>query len=193
MVASGAALLGVLVAGSTRLGHAQAPAPAEKASADQAPAAPARPHKSVYGKLERVDVTLNGVIMRSNEDKRLAWKFDHPVVAELDKFKPGDPMIVIYRQISKNEKRVTAVAFPGTAERPTYINLTGLRVTLRSGPKVDGVCGREGAGPVTESLIPVGGMGEAVDECWCCAVAGESCTPGNKSGNGKAILVHCFK
>ena len=138
-------------------------------------------------------MTLNGMIMRTDEGKRLAWKFDHPVIAELDKFKVGDPVIVIYRQIASNSKRVTAVAFPGTAERPTYLNMTGFRVMLRSSPMVDGVCGREGAGPVTESMIPTGGLGEAVDACWCCAVSGESCTPGNKSGNGKAILVQCFK
>ena len=56
-------------------------------------------------------------------------------------FKPGDPMIVIYRQMSKNEKRVTAVAFPGSAEKPTYVNVTGYRILMRSSPAVNGICG----------------------------------------------------
>ena len=42
--------------------------------------------------------------MRSDEGKRLAWQFDKRVIVEMQKFKPGDPMIVIYRQISANEK-----------------------------------------------------------------------------------------
>jgi len=32
-----------------------------------------------------------------------------------------------------------------------------------------------------------------MEACWCCAPAGESCNPGNKSGNGRALLVSCFQ
>lgn len=180
------AVLAVLLAVPAHDGSAQAPA---------APASPAtRPSKSVRGKLERVDATLNSVIMRSDEGGRLAWKFDPPVIAELGKFKVGEPMIVIYRQIAANEKRVTAVAFPGTAEKPTYLNMTGARVTMRSTAFVNGVCA---AAPidqsVTETAVPAGGSAEALEACWCCAADGETCTPGNRTGNGKAVLVSCFK
>lgn len=157
------------------------------------PADPPRPHKSVYGKLEGVDTSRNGVIMRSDAGERLAWQFKPEVVAEVATFKPGDPMIVIYRQISSNEKRVTAVAFPGAASSALYVNMTGERVLLRSAPAVDGVCGQPDAGPVSESMIPVGGRGEGLGACWCCTSAGQSCTPSSKTGQGKALLVSCFE
>lgn len=150
-------------------------------------------HKSVYGKLESVDTRLNGVIMRSDAGERLTWRFDPKVLAELTPFKPGSPVIVIYRQTAANEKAVTAIAFPGTAEKPTYINATDSRLVLRSAPMVEGVCGKPEAAPVSESTIPIGGKAEAVDACWCCAIAGETCTPGNKTGNGQAVLIRCYK
>jgi hypothetical protein len=166
--------------------------------AAQAPADPARVRKSVYGKLLSVDKSLNGVIMESDSGKRLAWRFDARVIAELTRFKPGDAMIVIYRQGSPSEKRVTAIAFPGTASTPTYVNTTGFRVVLRSAPAAKDaaakdVCGGPDAAPISESIIPVGGVAEAMEACWCCAPAGETCDPGNKSGVGRALLVHCFK
>lgn len=159
----------------------------------QAPSDAPRPHKSVYGKLEGVDTSRNGVIMRSDAGERLAWQFKPEVVAEVATFKPGDPMIVIYRQISPNDKRVTAVAFPGAASSALYVNMTGERVLLRSAPAVDGVCGRPDAGPVSESMIPAGGRGEGLGACWCCASAGQSCAPSSKTGQGKALLVSCFE
>ncbi len=152
-----------------------------------------RTHKSVYGKLDGVDASRNGVIMKSDSGERLGWQFKPEVVAEVATFKPGDPMIVIYRQISPNEKRVTAVAFPGAASSALYVNMTGERVLLRSAPAVNDVCGQPDAGPVSESMIPVGGKGEGLEACWCCARAGQSCTPGNKTGQGKALLVSCFE
>jgi hypothetical protein len=158
----------------------------------QASDRPPRPHKSVYGKLESVDKSLNGIIMKSDAGERLAWRLDAAVIAEAARFKPGDPMIVIYRQIRPNEKRVTAVAFPGTASAPTYVNMTGSRVVLRGAPAVEGVCGQPGAGPVSEITIASGGMAEVMDACWCCAPSGETCTTGNKTGLGKALLVQCF-
>ena len=158
----------------------------------QAPAGPARPHKSIYGKLESVDKSQNRIFMKSDTGERLVWRFDRPVIEEAARFKPGDPLIVIYRQLQKNEKRVTAIAFPGTATTPIYVNMTGSRVVLRSAPMVDGVCGQPNAGPVNESPIPGGGLAEAQEACWCCAPSGESCTPGNKSGLGRAFLVQCF-
>ena len=87
--------------------------PAPRVAAQASPD-PGRPHKSVYGKLSKVDTARNGVVMTDDSGKRLAWRFDARVIAEAANFKPGDPMIVIYRQISASEKRVTAVAFPGS-------------------------------------------------------------------------------
>ena len=184
------ALLGLLPGASRWAAHAQAPVDTGEAKSS---AELGRPSKSVRGTLERVDESLNGVIMRSDEGKRVAWKFDHPVIAELMKFKPGDPMIVIYRQTSKSEKRVTAVAFPGAAKEPAYLNMTGFRILMRGSPAVAGACGDPTAQPVSERMVPNGGWAEVLDACWCCASDGETCTPGNRTGAGKAILVQCFK
>jgi hypothetical protein len=169
-------------------------APAHRAAA-QAPAsspAPPRPTKSVYGKLQTVDKTRKGVVMLSDTGQRLAWRFSTEVIEELSHYKPGDPMIVIYRMVSAKDKRVTAVAFPGTAQTPTYVNMTGTRVVLRSSPGVNGACGVSDAGPISESTLPESGVAEVAEACWCCAPAGETCSPGNKSGLGKALLVTCF-
>jgi len=162
-------------------------------AAAQASPDPPRTFKSVYGKLESVDPSLNGVVMRSDAGERLAWRFEKAVIAEAARFKPGDSMIVIYRQLSPNEKRVTALAFPGTASTAIYVNMTGARVVLRSGPAVSGACGQPTAGPVHESTIPSGGLAEVMEACWCCAPSGDTCTPGNESGLGRALLVQCFK
>jgi hypothetical protein len=159
----------------------------------QGPAERPPSFKSVYGKLEMVDKSLNGVVMRSDAGEKLAWRFPPSVISEAARFKPGDPMIVIYRPLAANEKRVTALAFPGTAATPLYVNTTGERIILRSGPAVNEVCGQPDAGPITDSSIANGAVGEAVEACWCCAPAGETCTPGNRTGAGRALLVNCFQ
>jgi hypothetical protein len=184
-------LLALFLGGPAPRAAAQAPAP--PAAAAPAPSASPRPSKSVYGKLMKVDTAKNGVVMKSDAGETLAWRFEAGVIEEAARFKPGDPMIVIYRPIASNEKRVTALAFPGAAATPVYVNTTGWRVTVRSSPAVDGVCGQPNAGPVTDATIPAGGMAEVLDACWCCAVSGETCSPANRSGNGKALLVSCFK
>jgi hypothetical protein len=167
-------------------------APASRAAA-QAPAPQAPVYKSVYGTLESVDKSQRGVIMKSETGERLAWRFEAAVVAEAARFKPGDRMIVIYRQLRPNEKAVTALAFPGSASTPIYLNMTGSRVVLRSGPAVGGTCGQADAGPAKEASIPSGGLTEISDACWCCAPEGETCTPANESGLGRALLVQCYK
>jgi hypothetical protein len=159
----------------------------------QSQPASAAPHKSVYGKLESVDKSANAVFMKSDTGKRLAWRFGAPVIAEAAQFKPGDPLIVIYRQLPHGAKRVTALAFPGQEMTPTYVNMTGERIVLRSAPKKDDVGGKPDAGPVTETGVPAGGRAEVMEACWCCAVAGETCVPDTKSGLGRAYLVQCFK
>ena len=193
-----AVLLGLYLGASAPPAAAQAP-PAEgpvphpSGSPDPTIPDPTRSHKSVYGKLSVVDKTLNGVAMTTESGERLAWRFNPRVVAEAAQFKPGDRMIVIYRQIASNEKRVTALAFPGSAATPIYVNTTGERVIVRSTALVDGACGGESGAPVTEAVIPAGGVAEVLEGCWCCAEVGKGCTPGNKSGNGRALLVQCFE
>lgn len=152
----------------------------------------ARPHKSVYGTLERVDDSQNSVVMKSDSGERLAWRFEPAVIAEAARFKPGAKVIVIYRQISATEKRVTALAFPDAAAKPTYVNLTRESVVLRSAPASGGSCEQPTAGPVSESTIPPGGRAEALEACWCCALAGGACSTATKAGAGKALLVQCF-
>jgi hypothetical protein len=188
---SGVAILLALVLGAVapRVAGQAPPAPA----ADPAPPASARPSKSVFGKLASVNKARNAIVMKSDAGENLAWQFSPRVIAEAAQFKPGDPMIVIYRGIAANEKRVTAVAFPGSASTPIYVNTTGSRVMVLSAPAVNGVCGEPNAGPGTEAVIPMDGMAEVLDACWCCAVPGETCNPANRSGNGRALLVNCFK
>jgi hypothetical protein len=153
----------------------------------------AAPPKSVYGKLERVDRIRNTIIMESDSGEKLEWRIDKKVMAEAATFEAGDPMIVIYRLLPTKVKRVTALAFPGKEDMPTYVNRTGDRVVLRSAPPVDGACDKAGGGSVTESLIPPGGRAQAMEACWCCAASGETCAPTTKTGLGRAFLVQCFK
>lgn len=159
----------------------------------QAIADPPKPQKSVYGTLQSVDTRQNAVVMKSKSGEKLAWRFDAGVVAELALFKPGDSMIVIYRPITASDKRVTAVAFPGSASSALYVNRTGSRVILRSAPETGGVCGEADASSITDSVIAEGGTGEAAGACWCCALPDKSCRPMNKTGNGRAVLVGCFE
>jgi hypothetical protein len=166
--------------------------PAPRASA-QAPAPTPAPTKSVRGKLLSVDTGQNSILMTETNGGQMAWHFDAPIVAEAKRFKPGDPVIVIYRQTSPKQKRVTALAFPGSAKAPIYVNLTGERVVLRSAAAAaDGSCDQT-SGPVSESTIPNRGLAEVMDGCWCCAPVGASCTPGTKSGLGRAFLAQCFR
>lgn len=149
-------------------------------------------HKSVRGKLEAVDTQLNGIIMTTDEGKRVAWQFSAAVIARLSPFKAGAPVIVIYRERGGG-KAVTAVAFPGTADRPIYVNTSEERVQIVGGPLVNGACGQPSEVPLSTTTIPAGGQAVVADACWCCSPAGETCIPGNKTGNGQAFLARCFK
>jgi len=182
-------LIPLASSGGAGRADAQAAPPAAPAVAASPAAAPT---KSVYGKLLSVDSSLNNVLMTEDGGTKLAWHFEAPVIAEAARFKPGDPLIVIYRQTAPKQKRVTAIAFPGSAKTPIYLNMTSDRVVLRSSAGVNGSCSQT-SGPVSESTIPSRGLAEVMDECWCCAPQGETCTPGNKSGLGRALLVQCFK
>jgi hypothetical protein len=154
---------------------------------------PSRPRTSVYGKLQSVENGLSALVMMADDGQRLVWRFDKDLVTEAGQFKRGDPMIVVYRQLGPSDKRVTAVAFPGSAAVPTYVNLTRERVTVRSAPYVDGACPALNEGPVQEITIPRGGIAELADGCWCCAAAGDACTPSTKTGVGRALLANCFE
>jgi len=158
----------------------------------QAPAPAALAFRSVHGKLERVDEQLNGVAVVSDEGRRMAWQLDKRVIERLKGFKPGDPVVVIYRQRGA-EKAVTAIAFPGAAETPVYVNTTDQRVVLVSGPMVDGACSAPAKEPPRTTPILAGGQAETQDACWCCAPAGKTCTPANKTGLGRAFLTRCYE
>jgi hypothetical protein len=192
--AARAAAVAFLLSGVVGVTHAaQATGAAPPAAPTPAAVDPARPQKSVYGKIEHIDKSQNRLFMKTNDGKRLVWRFDAPIIEEASRFKPGDSVIVIYRQLAQNEKRVTAIAFPGTASSPIYVNLTGSRVVVRSAPMVDGACTQPKDAPAQDASVPSGGLAEVLDACWCCAPDGQTCTPGTKSGLGRAILVQCFE
>jgi hypothetical protein len=148
--------------------------------------------RSVHGKLEMVNESVNAVAVVSDDGQRMAWQFDKAVIAQLKEFKPGDPVVVIYR-VRGTDKAVTALGFPGAAKSPIYINTTGQRVELVSGPMVNGACGQASDVPVNTTTIPIGGRADTPDACWCCAPAGQACVPTNKTGLGRAFLIHCYE
>jgi len=175
-----ALLLGMLPGAPATRAAAQSAAPGGLAS------------KTVHGKLEMVNESVNGVAVVSDDGQRMAWQFDKAVIARLKDFKPGDPVVVIYR-LRGADKAVTAIGFPGAADMPVYVNLTGQRVALVSGPMVNGACGQPAAEPLHATNILSGGQAETSDACWCCAPAGKSCTPANRTGLGRAFLTRCYE
>jgi len=151
----------------------------------------ARPPRSVYGTLQTVDRNKNTVVMQSDGGEVLVWPLERDVVDEAAAFEPGEPMIVVCRQLPNDVERVVALAFPVTEETPTYVNMTGGPVALLGAAAVDGECEQAGGGAVSESVIPGGGRAEVLEDCWCCAVSGETCRPTTRSGMGRALLVQC--
>ena len=148
--------------------------------------------QTVHGKLEVVNESVNGVAVVSDEGQRMAWQFDKTVIEKLKGFKPGDPVVVIYR-LRGADKAVTAIAFPGAAATPIYVNTSGQRVELVSGPMVGGACGQPAESAIKRTTIPTGGRAETQDACWCCAPAGQACVPSNRTGLGQAFLIHCYQ
>jgi hypothetical protein len=147
---------------------------------------------TVHGKLDMVNERLNGVSVITDDGARMAWQLDKRVIAHVKRFKPGDPVVVIYR-VRGGGTAVTAIAFPGAAKTPTYVNTSAERVELVSGPMVDGACGKLPEAPIHTTTIPVGGRAGTEDACWCCAPAGGACVPANKTGLGQAFLVQCYE
>src|SRR5262245_19915257 len=77
-----------------------------RAAAQASPSPDAgRPRKSVYGKLQLVDKRLNAIAMVSDTGQRLVWRFPQAVIEVAQQYKPGVPVIVIYRQIGPSDKR----------------------------------------------------------------------------------------
>lgn len=148
--------------------------------------------RTVYGKLQLVNESVNGVAVVGDDGQRMAWQFDKTVIEQIKGYKPGDPVIVIYR-VRGADKAVTAIAFPGKAATPVYANTSGQRVELVSGPMVGGACGQPSDAPVNRTTIPTGGRAETQDACWCCAPAGQACVPANRTGLGQAFLIHCYE
>jgi len=166
-------------------------APASRAAA-QSTAPGGLAVQTVHGKLEMVNESVNGVAVVSDEGQRMAWQFDKTVIEKLKGFKPGDPVVVIYR-LRGADKAVTAIAFPGAAATPIYVNTSGQRVELVSGPMVNGACGQPSESAIKRTTIPTGGRAETPDACWCCAPAGRACVPSNRTGLGQAFLIHCYE
>ena len=160
----------------------------------QGPADASRPRTSVRGTLLEVDHMANSITMKSDDGKTLAWRVDNDVAREVEGFDVGVPLIVIYRDLPGDVKRVTALAFPGAEKTPTYVNMTGERVVLRSAPPVDGGCDAHASSnaEASVSVIPAGGRAEVLEACWCCAIVGETCNTTTRSGVGRAYLMQCF-
>jgi hypothetical protein len=147
---------------------------------------------TVHGKLDVVNERLNGVSVISDDGKRMAWQLDERVIAQVKRFKPGTPVVVIYR-VRGGGTAVTAIAFPGAAASPIYVNTSAERIELVSGPMVDAACGKPAEASIHTTTIPIGARAETQDACWCCAPAGKACIPANKTGLGQAFLVHCYE
>jgi hypothetical protein len=148
--------------------------------------------RTVHGKLEMVNESVHAVAVISDDGQRMAWQFDKAVIEKIKAFKPGDPVVVIYR-LRGADKAVTAIGFPGAAATPVYVNTTSQRVALVSGPLVGEACGQPAAESLHTTNILPGGQAETSDACWCCAPAGRACTPGNKTGLGRAFLTRCYE
>jgi hypothetical protein len=149
-------------------------------------------YRSVHGKVEMINPSVHAVAVVSDDGQRMAWQFDERVIERIKAFKKGDPVVVIYRERGA-EKAVTAIAFPGAAGTPVYVNTTDQRVVLVSGPMVNGACGQPSSEPLRTTNILSGGQAETSDACWCCAPAGRTCTPANRTGLGKAFLTRCYE
>jgi hypothetical protein len=180
------ALLAVVVALGSR---------ADRAAAQPVPNAPLV-YQSIQGTIESVDQQLGGIIIRGSDGKRHAWRLQAPVLKEAARYKTGDWVWMIYRQLGPSERAVTALGFPGTQEKPVYVNATSETVVLRTGPYTEGACRAVPLDKTTDHEVRAGA--ELVDEapCWCCATRGKQCDLANRSfdehGTGRIVLARCF-
>ena len=47
--------------------------------------------KTVHGKVEMINPSVNGVAVIADDGRRMAWQFDEKVIEKLKGFKRGDP------------------------------------------------------------------------------------------------------
>jgi hypothetical protein len=155
---------------------------------------------SLRGTLMQVDRPLSGLIIRNEEGKGMAWRLDPSVIEQVAKFKAGDPLWMIYRELGAGNRAVTAVGFPGTAPKPLFVNATGSAVVVRSGDYVGGVCSAvpgEGTGG-GQLRLSRGSTRELDARCWCCSSPDQTCQPANRAYEpgdrvtGTIILARCF-
>ena len=155
---------------------------------------------SVSGTLVTVDKPLSGLILRTDEGRQMAWRLDRSVLEQLSRFKKGDRMWVIYRELGGGDRAVTAIGFPGTETVPVYVNATGAGVRLHTAGYLEGgTCrGYREDGQVSHQLVLRGGRAGNEARCWCCSSMQETCDPANRAYEpgdrvtGRIILSRCF-
>jgi hypothetical protein len=154
---------------------------------------------SISGTLVTVDKPLSGVIMRTDAGQQTAWRLDRSVIEQVARFKKGDRLWVIYRELGGGDRAVTALGFPGSEKVPVYTNATGGTVRLHTGPFVEGACLTSFPRPgVSQSRLPRGASTEDEAPCWCCSSIDKTCDPVNRSYEpgekvtGRIILSRCF-
>ena len=91
-------------------------APSPRAAAQDTGALASR---TVHGKLEMVNESVRGVAVVSDAGQRMAWQFDEAVIEKLKGFKPGDPVVVIYRAAGRATRRSRRSASPAPRPRPS--------------------------------------------------------------------------
>lgn len=152
--------------------------------------------RSIEGTIVRVDTRLNGIILKGSDGRNHAWQLRAPVIKEATRYKPGDWMWVIYREIAPGSRAVTAIGFPGAEEKPVYVNATGDPVVLRTGPYTEGACRRVEPEQMTEYVMRPGAELVAEAPCWCCASKNNECQLANRShdehGTGRIVLSRCY-
>jgi hypothetical protein len=154
---------------------------------------------SVSGTLATVDKPLNGLVIRNEAGEHVAWRLDRSVIEQVSKFKKGDRLWIIYRELGGGDRAVTAVGFPGSEAKPVYVNATGSTVRLRTAPYVNGACrGYREDGQVGQFRLFRGSSTEDEAPCWCCSSIEQTCEPANRSYEpgdkvtGRIILSRCF-
>jgi hypothetical protein len=168
--------------------------------AAQAPGTGSLVTGSVSGTLVTVDKKLSAMILRTDEGRQMAWRLDRSVIEQLSRFKTGDRLWTIYRELGGGDRAVTAIGFPGSEKVPVYVNATGSAVRLHTAAYLDGgACrGYREDGQVSHSLVRRGASADNEAPCWCCSSMQQTCEPANRAYEpgdrvtGRIILSRCF-
>jgi hypothetical protein len=156
---------------------------------------------SVSGTLLTVDKPLSGLIIRTDEGRQMAWRLDRSVLERVARFKKGDRLWIIYRELGGGDRAVTAIGFPGSEKVPVYVNATGVGVRLHTAAYLEGgACRgyREEGVVVSSSLVRRGASAGNEAPCWCCSSMQQTCEPANRAYEpgdlvtGQIILSRCF-